>query len=79
MDVPYKWTMNSAGNTSCLTTDRTSNPNPQNTPPTVKYTLNELQLSAGELIYGLGEQFGPFVKNGQVSTITFPTFLPNLT
>lgn len=66
MDVPYKWTLNSAGNTSALTTDRTSNPNPPPPPPTVRYTLNELQLTSGELIYGLGEQFGPLVKNGQV-------------
>lgn len=26
----------------------------------------QLQLSVGEKIYGLGERFGPFVKNGQV-------------
>ena len=27
----------------------------------------EFQLSVGEKIYGLGERFGPFIKNGQVS------------
>lgn len=26
----------------------------------------QFQLSVGEKIYGLGERFGPFVKNGQV-------------
>lgn len=30
------------------------------------YILLELDLSVGEKIYGLGERFGPFVKNGQV-------------
>ncbi|KAL4754479.1 hypothetical protein BDW72DRAFT_127854 [Aspergillus terricola var. indicus] len=29
------------------------------------YTLAELDLSVGERLYGLGERFGPFVKNGQ--------------
>ncbi|RDW74667.1 putative sugar hydrolase [Aspergillus mulundensis] len=29
------------------------------------YTLAELDLSVGEKLYGLGERFGPFVKNGQ--------------
>jgi alpha-D-xyloside xylohydrolase len=29
------------------------------------YILLELDLSVGEKIYGLGERFGPFVKNGQ--------------
>lgn len=26
---------------------------------------NEMSLGVGETIYGLGERFGPFVKNGQ--------------
>ncbi|MCL2842804.1 MAG: alpha-xylosidase [Oscillospiraceae bacterium] len=30
------------------------------------HTVAELQLSVGELVYGLGERFTPFVKNGQV-------------
>ena len=29
------------------------------------YSLAQLDLGVGELIYGLGERFGPFVKNGQ--------------
>lgn len=32
----------------------------------VRYMLSEVTLSVGETIYGLGERFGPFVKNGQV-------------
>jgi alpha-D-xyloside xylohydrolase len=29
------------------------------------YTLQQLSLGVGELVYGLGERFGPLVKNGQ--------------
>nr|AGS51526.1 alpha-xylosidase [uncultured bacterium contig00004] len=29
------------------------------------YMKDELSLTVGELVYGLGERFGPFVKNGQ--------------
>ncbi|KAL4964660.1 putative sugar hydrolase [Aspergillus stella-maris] len=29
------------------------------------YMLSELDLGVGEKLYGLGERFGPFVKNGQ--------------
>ena len=31
----------------------------------IRFMLNELTLSVGESVYGLGERFGPFVKNGQ--------------
>jgi alpha-glucosidase (family GH31 glycosyl hydrolase) len=31
----------------------------------IRFMLNELTLSVGETVYGLGERFGPFVKNGQ--------------
>ncbi|KAL7283205.1 hypothetical protein ACG7TL_002632 [Trametes sanguinea] len=68
-DVPYKWTLRSASNSSCLTTDFSSNPQPGVPPETVRYIHSELNLSPGELIYGLGEQFGPFVKNGQSVSI----------
>ncbi|MCL2422004.1 MAG: alpha-xylosidase, partial [Defluviitaleaceae bacterium] len=30
-----------------------------------RYTKEELSLSVGEQVYGLGERFGPFIKNGQ--------------
>ncbi len=29
------------------------------------YMVENLNLSVGELVYGLGERFGPFIKNGQ--------------
>ena len=29
------------------------------------YMRQELSIGVGELLYGTGEQFGPFVKNGQ--------------
>lgn len=30
----------------------------------------ELQLGVGDKVYGLGERFGPFLKNGQACTIS---------
>ncbi|ARQ67665.1 alpha-xylosidase [Streptomyces marincola] len=33
------------------------------------FTLGQLSLGVGELVYGLGERFTPFVKNGQVVDI----------
>ncbi|PCH38356.1 glycoside hydrolase family 31 protein [Wolfiporia cocos MD-104 SS10] len=68
-DVPFKWTLRSASNGSCLATDVSSNPHPGNPPESVRYVHSELNLSPGELIYGLGEQFGAFVKNGQSVSI----------
>ncbi|KAL6309103.1 alpha-glucosidase [Sparassis latifolia] len=68
-DVPYKWTIRSASNGSCLATDVSSNPHPRNPPELVRYVHSELNLSPGELVYGLGEQFGAFVKNGQTVSI----------
>ena len=63
-DVPYKWTIANASNSSCLANDPSSNPKPASPPENVRYVNSELNLSPGELIYGLGEQFGAFVKNG---------------
>ena len=34
-------------------------------PQMTAYIKDELSLSVGELVYGLGERFGPLVKNGQ--------------
>lgn len=65
-DVPSRWTLGNASNSSCLTMDPASNPNPGQLPQVVRYLHSELNLSPGELIYGLGEQFGAFVKNGIV-------------
>ncbi|KAJ8515514.1 hypothetical protein ONZ45_g7061 [Pleurotus djamor] len=64
-DVPSRWTALSAANSSCLALDPSSNPTPEAFPPTVRYIHSELNISPGELIYGFGEQFGAFVKNGQ--------------
>ncbi len=66
-DIPYKWTLRSASHNSCLTTDVSSNPHPPPPPETVRYVHSELNISPGELFYGLGEQFGPFIKNGRSS------------
>ncbi|KAJ3890310.1 alpha-glucosidase [Lentinula edodes] len=68
-DVPSQWTLSSASNSSCLATDLGSNPNPEPLPPIIRYINSELNLSPGELIYGFGEQFGSFVKNGQTVKI----------
>ncbi|KAF8514046.1 alpha-glucosidase [Gautieria morchelliformis] len=64
VEVPHQWTLNSASESSCLSTDRSSNPGPGIPPKSVRYMLSELNISPGENIYGLGEQFGAFVKNG---------------
>jgi hypothetical protein len=64
-DVPSRWAINSASNSSCLAQDPSSNPSPDPLPPVIRYINSELNLSPGELIYGLGEQFGPFIKNGK--------------
>ena len=37
----------------------------RSTSGSVRYMLNEMTLGVGETIYGLGERFGAFVKNGQ--------------
>ncbi|HRE25735.1 MAG TPA: hypothetical protein PK954_03795, partial [Anaerolineales bacterium] len=34
-----------------------------------RFMHEQLGLSVGELVYGLGERFTPFVKNGQVVDI----------
>lgn len=68
-DVPGKWVTQSASYSSCTTQDPLSNPNPDPLPPVVRYINSELNTSPGELIYGLGEQFGPFVKNGNCISI----------
>ncbi|WP_166980480.1 alpha-xylosidase [Paramicrobacterium fandaimingii] len=34
-------------------------------PTASRYLLSQLSLGVGELVYGLGERFGPLVKNGQ--------------
>lgn len=65
IDVPSRWAMNSASNSSCLTLDPASNPKREPLPDIVRYLHSELNISPGELIYGFGEQFGAFIKNGE--------------
>jgi alpha-glucosidase (family GH31 glycosyl hydrolase) len=43
----------------------------------VRFMLNELSLSVGETIYGLGERFGPLVKNGGCHSIWNMGAFPN--
>lgn len=80
-EAPSHWTALSASNSSCLAHDPASNPRPEPLPPVVRYINSELNLSPGELIYGFGEQFGTFVKNGtngglhcRVSNLIIPLF-----
>jgi hypothetical protein len=63
-DVPSRWTLAGAANSSCLALDPSSNPSPTRAPDIVRYINSELNLSPGELVYGFGEQFGAFIKNG---------------
>lgn len=64
-EVPSRWTTSSASQSSCLALDPSSNPTPAPLPDVVRYINSELNISPGELVYGFGEQFGAFVKNGQ--------------
>jgi alpha-glucosidase (family GH31 glycosyl hydrolase) len=72
VDLPYHYTLSSMSNTSCLSTLHSAQPIHQNTTPGqrtsggwVRFMLNEMDLAVDEKIYGLGERFGPFIKNGQ--------------
>lgn len=71
-DIPSKWTLTTAANSSCLMTDRGSNPNPEHKPDIVRYLHTELNISPGELVYGFGEQFGALVKNGKYYLVAPP-------
>lgn len=78
-DIPSRWTMNSASNSSCLALDPASNPVPAKKADTIRYLHSELNLAPGELVYGFGEQFGAFVKNGAYNifpgVVTFLNFV----
>ncbi|KAG5732816.1 Alpha-xylosidase [Termitomyces sp. T112] len=67
-DVPSKWTLGSASNTSCLTNDPASNPNPAPLPPVVRYINSELNISPGELIYGFGQTVKIWNQDGGTSS-----------
>ncbi|KAH8923747.1 glycoside hydrolase family 31 protein [Atractiella rhizophila] len=68
-DVPTKWTLDSASEGSCITTDFSSFPFPEETLPFKRYIVSQLSLGVGELIYGMGERFGPFIRNGSSTSI----------
>lgn len=64
-DVAHRWTTSSASSTTCMSNDINSNPYREQPSPTVRYITQEFNISPGEKFYGFGEQFTPFVKNGQ--------------
>lgn len=66
-DVAHKWTLSSASSTTCLANDISANPYRSTDPNTVRYIVQEFNISPGEKFYGFGEQFGNFVKNGPVT------------
>ena len=71
IDLPYHLSLTSAANNSYMSSmpDALDIQNNQSTRQQlsggwVRYILNELSLGVGETVYGMGERFGPFVKNG---------------
>ncbi|KAJ9114967.1 hypothetical protein QFC24_007083 [Naganishia onofrii] len=69
IDVPHAHTLGQMSEAGVLSTypDALAGVVPSSADPNakVRFMLNELTLSVGESIYGLGERFGPFIKNGQ--------------
>lgn len=72
-DLPYHHTLSSMSESTCLSTindafpyDGQTGPEQRLTGGFVRFSQTEFTLSVGENIYGLGERFGPFVKNGQL-------------
>lgn len=73
VDMPYHYTLASMSESTCLSTINDALPvvdgagtDQRVSGGWVRFMLNELTLSVGESIYGLGERFGPLIKNGQV-------------
>lgn len=66
IDVPQRMTLGLMSEAGCMShmvdinADRAVA-----TPAMQRFMLNELNLSVDEQIYGLGERFGTFIKNGQ--------------
>lgn len=69
IDVPYAHTLGQMSEAGCMSTypDALAGVAPfsNDLSAKIRFMLNELTLSVGESVYGLGERFGPFVKNGQ--------------
>jgi alpha-glucosidase (family GH31 glycosyl hydrolase) len=73
IDVPPSYVINQMSESSCLETGTdallgaSSNSNfgvDKGDNRKIRFMLNELSLTVGETIYGLGERFTPLVKNG---------------
>jgi alpha-glucosidase (family GH31 glycosyl hydrolase) len=73
IDVPRKYTLAQASETSIMAghpdAEQGVSIDEIGTSERVRFMLNELVLGVGETIYGLGERFGAFVKNGQKVSI----------
>ncbi|KAL7424945.1 hypothetical protein Q5752_000632 [Cryptotrichosporon argae] len=72
VDVPYHHTLSSMSESSCMSALADALPRARHASAAqrvdggwVRFMLAEVTLSVGETVYGLGERFGPFVKNGQ--------------
>jgi len=72
VDLPYHYTLGSTSEASCMSTIHSAMPvhdhataGQRTSGGWVRFMLNEMSLSVNENIYGLGERFGPFIKNGQ--------------
>lgn len=73
VDAPYQNTIGQQSETSCLSTLHSAMPIADHASTGqryaggwVRFMMNEMTLSVGENIYGMGERFGPYIKNGQV-------------
>ena len=68
IDVPAEYTLNQMSESSCLETGNDALIGASNIgvdrQGKIRFMLNELSLTVGETIYGLGERFTPLVKNG---------------
>ncbi|KAG9029478.1 hypothetical protein FRB95_005280 [Tulasnella sp. JGI-2019a] len=69
IDAPYQLTLQQASEASCVANQIDPSigvtEDERGRGQMIRYMLNEMGLSVGETIYGLGERFGPLVKNGQ--------------
>jgi len=63
------WKMEFLGDGQVLTGSEPKGPAHVDGPAGEAYTKEELSLDVGELVYGLGERFSAFVKNGQTVDI----------
>ncbi|KAG7529886.1 hypothetical protein FFLO_05334 [Filobasidium floriforme] len=66
IDVPPSYVINQMSESSCLETgtDALLGSVEKGNSSKIRFMLNELSLTVGETIYGLGERFTPLVKNG---------------